>query len=103
MNLWDETLGFQLDIACSNERRFSYSDDVIIYMLKESYIPRFGGVKINEDQLKTIYFVVQKAKNFYEFENDISLSIVRKQIIESNIALVGSNPLVMQTIDKIQR
>jgi len=89
MILWDEIVAFQLDIACSNEHRFTYSDDLIIYILKESYIPRFKNLIINDEDLKTIYNVAKKTKNLNEFESDTLLNVVQVEIIENNIALNG--------------
>ncbi|OFZ46922.1 MAG: hypothetical protein A2381_03750 [Bdellovibrionales bacterium RIFOXYB1_FULL_37_110] len=89
MILWDETVAFQLDIACSNEQRFIYSDNFVLSVFKEDYLPRFKGIKIDDEQIRIIYDVAKKVRNLEEFENDVWLNVVRMQIIESNMSLSG--------------
>lgn len=87
--LWDEILAFQLDIACSLEDRFSFDDDFVLLVLESSYVPRFFGMKINNELLETVYNRAKITPNLDKFLSNEEIITISNQLFMANITLTS--------------
>jgi hypothetical protein len=85
--LWDETQGFQMDIACSTNADIEINDQFIIDNFQISYVPRFAGLHFSKEQIAAIYWSAKRNAQLLDFQNDPTIISILHELNLQNQSL----------------